>query len=344
MPKPNKSWNYGQVKHYIKTHNLNKGQNRILMGTTFPVMIERLKASGHWEGSKTKMKKITPSKIKMSYKVPWEGKGISGPKKAAPKKAAPKGEPMWIGEMKAKVEAQKAEPKKADEDLPPGWRRQRQGDKYFYIDDINKKTQWERPKPQTIEEQISKLEDEEYAIHKEIKGLSVETKKKMPNIARDLEEKRHKVATKIKQFRIKEKEEKKAEKLKHQPKSVSKEEGHKDYGGHTKDDLIHFLQKNKVEYKKSWGKLRLLNVLLKNNIYVELNHGTVKLTAEEKAKDKRLSAAVRADDREEKRKERAKAQRDREARAEGYRRDAEARASLAKDKIAGMRYRRGVGR
>ena len=97
MPKPNDKMNHGQLQDYIRTHGLNKGKNKILVGHKKPLMVEKLKAQGHWETKKAKPKpklkapKTTPSKIKMSVKPYGAGKTeFKKPKKAAPKKAAPK--------------------------------------------------------------------------------------------------------------------------------------------------------------------------------------------------------------------------------------------------------------
>ena len=63
MPKPHDGMNHGQLKDYIKSHGLNKGKNRILMGHKKPLMVEKLKAAGHWEGAKKAgAKKAEPKK------------------------------------------------------------------------------------------------------------------------------------------------------------------------------------------------------------------------------------------------------------------------------------------
>jgi hypothetical protein len=75
MPKPNDKMNHGQLKDYIKSHELNKGKNRILMGHKKSLMVSKLKAAGHWESGKPHKKDKTPfvgksvaTKAKPTYK------------------------------------------------------------------------------------------------------------------------------------------------------------------------------------------------------------------------------------------------------------------------------------
>ena len=60
MPKPNSSHTLPQLKHYVRTHKLNKGVVPLSLNKS--EMIKRLKSAGHWDHGTAK--KVAPPKPK----------------------------------------------------------------------------------------------------------------------------------------------------------------------------------------------------------------------------------------------------------------------------------------
>jgi hypothetical protein len=84
MPKPNDSWTVKQLKDYVRSHGLNTFGNNIRLNMRKGELQGRLKAIGHWEGTKTKAQR----RAEMTKgHVPGQKKRPKLPKRPDPRRA-----------------------------------------------------------------------------------------------------------------------------------------------------------------------------------------------------------------------------------------------------------------